>query len=590
MQGPGPHPPVGLACARGRRRGPAGRLRAAALLVLCALVLLGAGLHGPAGAGGVARPPGLLPAPAGGARPTRVSLAAQQTPLRSQGARGTCSAFGAVAGLEAALKRKGLGEWDLSEEFLAYAGKLMWIDVQWTRVARRGTDVPENMHAASTGSTGTFLVEMLGGGFAVPTEQDLPYRTSYAGQLGGHEDLRDPWWQVAWNVDLWNLDPARLPRQALSAPAYHRVSDYRWIYLGRREDDPTYAERFEEVLAAGREIVWDVGVRNGPASDRDGIWHHDPARPPQEAHAMLVVGYDRSDPDPQQHHFLVKNSWGPTSHPDGLTRVGYDYLRHGMGALFIEDVAAPGPWPAAAFVGRWHVSLDGKPAVLAWNRVPGVLQRGLEQSRALHPEEPAMVDRRVGNLYPQATPRPVLRVNGAVHGERSASVWFDPYTPALRYDATSGRRIDLQLLGPARDAFVGTYAEEGGRRARCHGALGGRLGRPGTPREAAALEGAWRLWVGEAEGVLDLGQGGGAGAPAQLVLEAFGLSRTVQARPAVDDPRVLVVMTELPQGGTLSIRLAAVPHEEGVLVGEAYAPNPAGGALRTLGALAARQP
>ncbi|MFM8981173.1 MAG: C1 family peptidase [Planctomycetia bacterium] len=517
-----------------------------------------------------------------------MSLAAQQTPLRSQGARGTCSAFGSVAALEAAYKRQGYGDVDLSEEFLAYAGKLMWLNVMWTRVAQQPAYMPENFHAATTGSTGTFLVQMLAAGFATPTEADLPYREGYGGQMEGYEDLAHPWWTMAWNVDLWNLDPRRLPRALLSAPAWHRVRDYRWIYLGRAEGDPTYAERFEEVLASGREIVWDVAVRSGAAQDRDPIWRHDPARPPHEAHAMLVVGYDRSDPDPRQHHFLVKNSWGPTQHPDGLTRVAYDYLRYGLGALYVESVEPPSGWPAVGFVGRWHLSLDGQPAVLAWNRVPGVVQLGLDQTRALQRSEPQMLDRRVGNLYLAATPQPVLRVNGTVHDGRSASVWFDPATPRPRYDALAGRRMDLRLLGPARDACVGTFADGEGRRARCYGALAGRLGREAAPGEATALAGAWRLWAGEGEGRLDLGDGStGTG---RLELAAYGLSRRVEARPAVDDPRVLVVFTELPRGGTLSLRLSPLSREAGVLVGEAYASDPAGGAPRELGALAVRLP
>lgn len=529
-------------------------------------------------------------------RPLRVSLAAQQTPVRNQGVRGTCSAFAAVAGLEAAHKRNGHGDLDLSEEFVAYAGKLMWVDVQWTRVVQRGTDRPENFLAAATGSTGTFLVEMLGSGFATPTERDLPYRESYAGTLGGHERLDDPWWSVAWNVDLWNLDPVRLPRAALRAHAWHRVTDYRWIYLGRRESDATYAERFEEVLASGREIVWDVAVRTGAAADREPIWRFDLARPPNEVHAMLVVGYDRSDPDPRRHHFLVKNSWGRTAHPDGLTRVSYDFLRYGLGALYIEDVAPPSPWPAAAFVGRWHVSFDGRPAVLAWNRVPGVLQRGLEQARALHPGEPAMTDRRVGNLYPWSTPRPVYRVNGSVHdgrdGSRVATLWFDHEAPALRYDAlpaaTTGRRVTLRLVGPQGDAFVGTYVGDDGLPARCYGHLDGRLGQDGTAAPAAALTGTWRLWLGDAAGRLELHDGPRGPGTARLVVEALGLSRAVHAHPAADDPRVLVVVTDRPTGGALSLRLSPLRHEVGVLVGEAYVTDPSGGPPVEHAVLAAR--
>lgn len=525
--------------------------------------------------------------PSRAARPPRVDLSASQTPLRQQGARGTCSAFGAVAGLEAAYKRQGYGDLDLSEEFVAFAGKAMWVDVQWNRVARRGTDVPENYLGAATGSTGTFLVEMLAGGFATPTEADLPYRASYAGTLDGHERLDDPWWRVAWNVDLWNLDPARLPRATLAAPRWYRVADYRWIYLGRREDDPTQAERFEEVLASGHEIVWDVAVREG---ERAPIWRHDPARPPRTAHAMLVVGYDRSSRDPRDHHFLVKNSWGPTTHPGGLTWIAYDFLKYGLGANYVVDVAAPAPWPEARFVGRYALSLDGKPAILALNRVPGILQKALDETRQLHADEPVLVDRRAGNLYPEASVRPVLRVNGEFAGA-TARLWFDPATPMLRYDERRGRTLDVRLLGLDPTVFVGTFETERGVRRPCYGRLAGRLGAGDAPRERAVgdLVGPWRLVVDGAEGSLDFGSAPDAGASGAaggreigLRLPSLGLDRRVRMAAREGDPTTLEVREELPAGGALLLALSLLAREDGVLVGEARLPD------RVLGAYAVR--
>lgn len=521
-------------------------------------------------------------------RPARVDLSARQTPLRDQGSRGTCTAFATCAALEAALKAKGHGDLDLSEEFVAYLGKAMWLEPQWLVAARRGPDVPENALGAAAGSTGTFLVEFLGSGFRTPLEADLPYRArGYAGLLEGHEALDDPWWKVTWNVDAWNLDPAHLPRAALTAPRTYAVTDYRWIYLGRRESDPTYAERFEEVLASGHEIVFDCAVRGG---ERDEIWRFDPARPATVAHAMLVVGYDRRSRDPRDHHFLVKNSWGPTTHPGGLTWIAYDFLKYGLGANYVVDVAAPAPWPEARFVGRYALSLDGKPAILALNRVPGILQKALDETRQLHADEPVLVDRRAGNLYPEASVRPVLRVNGEFAGA-TARLWFDPATSMLRYDERRGRTLDVRLLGLDPTVFVGTFETERGVRRPCYGRLAGRLGAGDAPRERAVgdLVGPWRLVVDGAEGSLDFGSAPDAGASGAaggreigLRLPSLGLDRRVRMAAREGDPTTLEVREELPAGGSLLLALSLLAREDGVLVGEARLPD------RVLGAYAVR--
>src|SRR5262249_40816852 len=60
-------------------------------------------------------PPPAAPPPAG---PTPVALPHFQTPLNRQGGRRTCIVFAAVAALEAAYRRAGYGELDLSEQFL----------------------------------------------------------------------------------------------------------------------------------------------------------------------------------------------------------------------------------------------------------------------------------------------------------------------------------------------------------------------------------------------------------------------------------------------------------------------------------------
>ena len=57
--------------------------------------------------------------------PASVSLAQYQTSIKDQGPRGTCWAFGGVAALEAAYKRKHSLELDLSEQYTFHMAKVM---------------------------------------------------------------------------------------------------------------------------------------------------------------------------------------------------------------------------------------------------------------------------------------------------------------------------------------------------------------------------------------------------------------------------------------------------------------------------------
>ena len=78
---------------------------------------------------------------------------------------------------------------------------------------------------------------------------------------------------------------------------------------------------------------------------------------------MVIVGFDKTDPDPNNHFFLVKNSWGPSwaGTDDDYTLISYDYVRqYGITVGYIEiPLLDPKPWNEIKFVGRWQLVFDG---------------------------------------------------------------------------------------------------------------------------------------------------------------------------------------------------------------------------------------
>jgi len=392
---------------------------------------------------------------------TRVDLTAWQTPLRNQGGRTTCIVFAAVAAVEARYKRLGQSR-DLSEEFVNYMGKMFWLHENWTETSSSGPNKTENQLGATGGGGGSGVLEWMCNGLAAPLEQYWTYRTSnyslpYA--------WNDPYWGSQYNSSTWNLDPANLPRAALSAPGYYYPTGFQSIAA------PNSWASIEVALRNGYEVVWDfnvLGDRTGP------IWRAS-TDPGGGGHSMLIVGYDRTSSNPNDHHFICKNSWGATSNPGGYTHIGYDYIQYGYAAGFATGAAAtPRNWTELQLLGRRNICFDGWQGTLDVWHLPGIAQLWLNKSAG------GVIDRRVGTFYDSNGV--AHRVNGMVYG-KTLHFWFKGSAKNMRWDEqretpTVGRSFVYTVVDDDGDEIAGRHHDNAGTTP--NPAYGGYARRPST--------------------------------------------------------------------------------------------------------------
>ena len=379
------------------------------------------------------------------ARPNYVYLGKNQTPIKDQGSRGTCITFAAIAALEAAYKKAGYSEVILSEEFLNYLGKTFWLHPKWNEVLARGNDGSETQVAAFSGGGGVGYINMLAHGMKVPENSLMPYRHyEYTARDFAplSHDWTDPYWNKQKNMSDFNL--RFITQSALTADKYYSVREFKEIN-GRD------VNAIETALAAGKEVVWDMdgAFPDGP------YWDTSSTCAKRGAHAMLIIGYDRRDPNPKGHYFIIKNSWGKTSLPDGYQRATYDYVKtYGTDAGYIESINPPEPWPELAFIGRWKISYDGHVGLLDIYHIPHIAEIFLRQYGVTSP------DNRLGTFYDPSGK--AYKVNGSVTGT-TINFYVDFNNPDARWDVLNGSSFSYSLINEKQMFMAGSQRDPDGK-------------------------------------------------------------------------------------------------------------------------------
>lgn len=257
--------------------------------------------------------------------PDFVSLAQYQTPFRftdgiygdtsehGQGQRGSCWAFGGVAALEAAYKRKYKVDLDLSEQYTFHLGKAMELQAM----------TPENNTSMNGGQGASDVVAHLVR-YAIPEERFAPYMS----------DKQMKQLLASMNLGTFLTNPTQLDYDTFEFSERHIPAAARWNAKYRVTDygqlsKPKDLAELERTLAANHEIVMDLNLQWRLDTNRN-VYEFDPNGAPAD-HVLLLIGYNRSD-----QVFLAKNSHGETD----FVRLSYDFVKTSIkGGHYIKDVA-----------------------------------------------------------------------------------------------------------------------------------------------------------------------------------------------------------------------------------------------------------
>jgi hypothetical protein len=225
--------------------------------------------------------------------------------LHGQGKRGTCVPFAALAQIEAQIKRTQNGlEVDLSEQY-----------ANWLFMTRMGHDQCKDMVS--------------------------PLDAAY--YLKNYEVCEATFCE--YKQDVADIRCEEGPSAEAKSNAIYGIQGYQRLSQLDGPAGPSLANTnyLEALLSQGYDIVVGLEIAHirSDAKGRYDVFLEKNIRDTaadnlsdnSPGHAVLVVGYDRRDP--QQPFFIVKNSWGEDQGEDGYFKISYDYFRENATAGYI---------------------------------------------------------------------------------------------------------------------------------------------------------------------------------------------------------------------------------------------------------------
>ncbi len=459
--------------------------------------------------------------------PNLVDLRLNQTPLKHQALgieRGSCTYFANLAALEAAYKKRGYGELNLSEEFFSIMSKVMYLEPYWDRVT--ASNVRENQMGATQGGGSIFW---LTNGLKIPLEQDVPFRPSYPGPSAFSDVQRV----------VNDFNTTQLTDSVLTPPLYYGaitgVEFTRAQYLNTAE--------YEKVLDLGYEIS--VMINGG-------------------SHNIIIIGYDKTDPANPK--FLVKDSYyNPPNVPCAslFDKRPYNSLISSpvVGATYITAIREPTTFNELAFMGRWNLSYDGHKGVLDVYHIPGMNYTYSGFGGALRETNGGTiipVEKRIGVFYDEAGN--TYRVNGKIEGNMM-EFYFDLSTPNQRWDQLLGRKF-VYYINPASKIMSGFHKDADGKTFGGYATKGTYITHSSAdPILEQLINTQWRLRWGNETGIVRCT----VGADASVITGTFNngtSSRSISFRYDATD-RSLINM----RLGDQTAKVKFLNHEKGMMCG-----------------------